>query len=38
MGQPVLAASDGGQMVMVNVGEDGGFTPDPDFYINFSER
>jgi selenium-binding protein 1 len=26
---------EGGQMVMANVGEDGGLTLDPDFYVNF---
>jgi selenium-binding protein 1 len=25
-------------MVMANVGEDGGLTLDPDFYVNFPEN
>ena len=29
---------EGGQMVMANVGEDGGLTLDPDFYVNFPEN
>ena len=29
---------EGGQMVMANVGEDGSFTLDPDFYIDFPEN
>ena len=29
---------EGGQMVMANVGENGGLTLDPNFYINFPEN
>ena len=29
---------EGGQMVMANVGKDGGLTLDPNFYINFPEN
>jgi len=29
---------EGGQMVMANVGEDGGLTLDPNFYVNFPEN
>ena len=29
---------EGGQMVMANVGENGGLTLDPDFYVNFPEN
>jgi selenium-binding protein 1 len=29
---------EGGQMVMANVGEDGSFALDPDFYIDFPEN
>ena len=38
MGRPILPHHEGGQMVMANVGENGGLTLDPNFYINFPEN